>query len=594
MKKIKIRKILKYLLIVIIVLAIIAAAPALFYKAKTNDNPLQSYYKKGVYHLHSTFSDGTGNLEEITGAANSLGLDFLILTDHGRPNIECANSTAFYDDVLLIGGSEFSLNCGHLAAVGFQVPGYIFPPEPQEAIDDVIADGGICFISHPFDRIAWTDWEVENFTGIEVLSASSCAGKISIPGFFAVLVRYPFNANFALLKTLHYPVKNIKMWNHFNRMGNYYGIYSLDAHAKLALSDKIRFRFPSYRAMFQILNVYVKVDQDFSPDAGESAAAIISALKKGAFFNVIEAIAPANGFEAVFTGEDGSTIDMGGSSAAERGVLKITLPYSFATHVVVRRNGMVFKGVKESSQEKKFLAHSDTGKTIDIPIDQPGVYVIEVYVSDSRFNTLPWIMTNPFFIAPDNPPEKSEQQSETAAGEDFLHDSKTAEKAGPEIKKLLVDGEGFFKAEPGGRSTGSVGYEKTTEGEQVTKFYFHLQKEPGAPDFWSSLTRRENFDFSGYDGLVFDARANKRMRFWVELRTREEQGETWYSRSFLAADEWTRVVIPFDRFHLVYGKRRKPELSKISSLFFTINNGIAYAGTEGVLELKKIGLYRGK
>jgi hypothetical protein len=34
-----------------------------------------------------------------------------------------------------------------------------------------------------------------------------------------------------------------------------------------------------------------------------------------------------------------------------------------------------------------------------------------------------------------------------------------------------------------------------------------------------------------------------------------------------------------------------PDLTKISSIFFTINNGIALPGTEGALELKNIGLY---
>jgi hypothetical protein len=559
----RIKKILKYLLILIIIAAIFAVAPALFYKKKTNDNPLPSFYKKGVYHLHSTFSDGTGNLKDITGAASSLNLDFIILTDHGRPNIECAKSTAFYNGVLLMGGSEFSLNCGHLAAVGFQIPGYIFPPEPREAIADVIAGGGICFISHPFHRIAWTDWDVENFTGIEVLSASSCAGKISILQALAFLVRYPINKNFALLKTLHYPVQNIKMWNHFNTTGEYYGIYALDAHAKLEISEKISFHFPSYQSMFRIFNVYVKVAKDFSPDAGDSSATIISALKKGNFFNVIEAIAPANGFEAVFTGNDGSVVEMGGSSAAEQGFLKINLPFSFATDIAVKRNGKLFKKIPGNREQ-----------AVEIAVDRPGVYFIEVYVSNSSFNKLPWIMTNPFFL-----------------NRKYLSGKNFKEKAVPEMKKLLVEDEGFFQAEPGAKSQGVVSYGKTADGELLTKFNFHLQEEPGKKDFWSCLVRRGEFDFSGWNGLVFEAKSDKRKRFWVELRTKGKTGEKWYSHSFSAGSEWQRIGIPFHRFHFVFGKREKPELSKISSIFFTINSGIAYPGTEGSLELKNIGFY---
>lgn len=563
MKKIKIKKILKYLLILFIILLIITIAPVLFYKQEKNDNPLQSYYKKGVYHLHSTFSDGTGSLQEITWAASSLNLDFIILTDHGRPNIQCANSTDYYKNVLLIGGSEFSLNCGHLAAMGFKIPDYIFPPEPQEAIDEVIADGGVCFISHPYDRIPWTDWDVDNFTGIEVLSASSCAGKLNIFQFLAILVRYPFNGKYALLNSLKYPEQNIKKWISVNNSGKYYGIYSLDAHAKLALSRKIQFHFPSYKAMFEILTVYVKVNEEPKENPEESAAIIISALKKGNFFNVIEAIAPANGFAACFVREDGSIIEMGGSSEIDRGLIRITLPFSFATDIIVKRNGALYKKIA-----------GNTKGEVEIDVMQSGVYFIEVYVSKNSFNKLPWILTNPFFINVKYPAQQKQYET-----------------SGREMKKLLVVRKDFFSAETSSQSRGNLSYETTAANELVTKFAFQVNKEPGKKDFWSCLTSRGAYDFSGFAGLVFDAKSSKKMRFWVEIRTKDEDVEKWYSHSFLAEQEWRKFFIPFDRFHLVYSVRKMPDLTKISSIFFTINNAIAYPGTEGVLELKNVGLY---
>jgi len=366
---------------------IVTLAPILLYKKQENNTPLPWYYKKGVYHIHSIFSDGTGNIQEITRAASSLDYDFVILTDHGRPNEECAKSTAYYNDVLLIGGSEFSLNCGHLAAVGFKIPTYIFPPEPQEAINEVIADNGICFISHPYDRIAWTDWDVNNFTGIEILSASSCAGKISILQFLAFLVQYPFSANYALLNTLKYPQQNIEKWNSLNAAGKYYGIYALDAHAKLALSRNIQFHFPSYEAMFEILTVYVKIDKELVNDPIESASTIISSIKKGNFFNVIEAIAPANGFETYFIREDGSRVEMGGSTGSERGLIKVMLPFAFKTDIVVRKDGILYKKISENLKNN-----------LEVDVKQSGVYFIEVYVSKNRFKKIPWILTNLFFI----------------------------------------------------------------------------------------------------------------------------------------------------------------------------------------------------
>lgn len=36
----------------------------------------------GAIHVHSIFSDGSGDINEITQYANESGLDFVILTDH--------------------------------------------------------------------------------------------------------------------------------------------------------------------------------------------------------------------------------------------------------------------------------------------------------------------------------------------------------------------------------------------------------------------------------------------------------------------------------------------------------------------------------
>ena len=36
----------------------------------------------GAIHMHSVFSDGSGEVEEIARYAEEVGLDYLILTDH--------------------------------------------------------------------------------------------------------------------------------------------------------------------------------------------------------------------------------------------------------------------------------------------------------------------------------------------------------------------------------------------------------------------------------------------------------------------------------------------------------------------------------
>ena len=84
----------------------------------------------------------------------------------------------------------------------------------------------------------------------------------------------------------------------------------------------------------------------------------------------------------------------------------------------------------------------------------------------------------------------------------------------------------------------------------------------------------------------------QKRRFWVEFRTGEQGNEVWYRHSFLAEKEWKRFVVPFARFHVIFGEKRVADLSGISSFFFSINNAGAYEGASGVMDLKDIGLYR--
>ena len=45
---------------------------------------MAKYDYRGIIHCHSTYSDGTGDMEEIGKAANDAGLDFVMMTDHDQ------------------------------------------------------------------------------------------------------------------------------------------------------------------------------------------------------------------------------------------------------------------------------------------------------------------------------------------------------------------------------------------------------------------------------------------------------------------------------------------------------------------------------
>jgi hypothetical protein len=539
---------------------VVAVYNGISFQKRVNSRPLPSAYKKGVFHLHSLFSDGSGSAEEIARAAGTQKLDFVILTDHGRPNLQAAAATGWSHDTLLIGAAEFSLHAGHLAAAGFRVPEYVFPPEAQEAIDEVDRDNGVSFISHPLDRkIPWTDWNVDRFTGIEILSLYQLAKKNLLYAATLFPLQYLLNPDYALTALISYPKKEMAIWDRCNRDGKHYGIYALDAHAKLETGKTSYLRFPAYAATFRILTVYVRVERELVKDARASAAILIAALRRGDFFSVIESLAAANGFECYYLEANGDRVEMGGDTRAVGGKLVLKLPFQFRTDVLVRKDGEPYRTFRGNSRPELAVA-----------ISEPGVYRCEVSLHSGRFSNLPWILANPIFVA---------------------RPAKAPLKTTVKPRAYLNGAAPFFQVEKNARSRGDVSMQAAADGQPLTRFAFTLHAEPGAVDFWTALARRENRDLSGFRGFVLEARGSRAMRFWLQFRTWAHGAETAYQHSFLVGEDWRRIFIPFERFQRLYGASAPPSLDRVSSFFILIDNGNSFAGAGGELWLRPIGLY---
>ncbi len=170
----------------------------------------------------------------------------------------------------------------------------------------------------------------------------------------------------------------------------------------------------------------MKIDNTLETDANQAAAMIISSLRKGNFFNVIEAIAPANGFQSYFMDESGRRVEMGGVSKSVKGNLILHLPFEFETDVAILRNGKVFERIVNNREKKRA-----------IEVKEPGFYGIEVYVSKNKFSRLPWILTNPFFIGRKEPPLLQKERKEIV------------------LKKPLASEKGFFRVEKNKGSEGA-------------------------------------------------------------------------------------------------------------------------------------------
>jgi hypothetical protein len=94
------RKILSCFLILITVYLVWLAFHLLSFKSYTTIPQKDSLFElTGVFHIHSSFSDGKSSVEQIARYASTISLDFIVITDHGSPNYESLASEGWKEDV---------------------------------------------------------------------------------------------------------------------------------------------------------------------------------------------------------------------------------------------------------------------------------------------------------------------------------------------------------------------------------------------------------------------------------------------------------------------------------------------------------------
>jgi hypothetical protein len=87
------RKILRFFLILIIAYLVWLGFQLLRFESYATAPVENSTFEvTGVFHIHSTFSDGKKSVDQIAGYASDKSLDFIVITDHGNPNYESLRS----------------------------------------------------------------------------------------------------------------------------------------------------------------------------------------------------------------------------------------------------------------------------------------------------------------------------------------------------------------------------------------------------------------------------------------------------------------------------------------------------------------------
>ena len=249
---------------------------------KNLENKLFLY--PGVIHIHSKFSDGSGNIDEITQKAKKAGLFWVVITDHNKMEIK----EGIYNDINVIVGEEISPEFeNHYLALGINNVINSFD-NPNFFIESVRAQNGFGFVAHPDESdvrknkakpIKWLDKSI-NVDGIEIWNwFSDWADNYDESNIFKIAYAYFFRHK--LIKGPH--IETLKWWDNLNLKNEKIipAIGGVDAHAIKVSKYIIPIRIFSYECCFKTLNNVLITGNPLTNDFNKNKENILSSIKHG-------------------------------------------------------------------------------------------------------------------------------------------------------------------------------------------------------------------------------------------------------------------------------------------------------------------------
>jgi PHP domain len=338
----------------------------------------------GALHIHSVFSDGSGEVPQIAKFADEVGLDYIILTDHNTLRALDEGYENWYGNTLCLIGSELNdkENKNHYLAFGIDKT-YSTRISAQEYVKKVKEHGGIGFLAHPHEKrqhmqehppYPWLEWDTDDFNGIEIWNHMS-------EWMENLTEENKYQAFLHPLRTIVAPPKEtLKIWDELNLKRKVVGIGGVDAHAhKYNLLGFLEVEIFPYKVLFKSIRTHILLKDELVREKGEdsirqSKKMIYNALADGKCFFANDYHADSKGFR--FFAEVNDKIYHMGDNIESTGKIKlrVLLPVQEAEIKLIRNGKKISDTVNNSAE---FI------------IEEPGAYRVEVYLHKKA-----WIYSN--------------------------------------------------------------------------------------------------------------------------------------------------------------------------------------------------------
>ncbi len=336
-----------------------------------------------VIHVHSKYSDGSGEIPEISRYANEVGVDIVLMTDHNTLRPLRDGLEGWYGSTLVLIGTEINdqKNQNHYLAFGIKNT-FDNRLSAAEYVKRVKEEGGIGFIAHPFEKrnhmkehppYPWTDWTTDDYDGIEIWNHMS-------EWMEGLTEQNKYQRFVHPLKTVERPnEESIKLWDKKALERRVVGIAGVDAHAyKQNVFGFFEVEIFPYKVLFKSLRTNILLEQPLirEPDKLEHNKKLVyEALRGGRCYITNFYHADSKGFR-FFAEADGKVFLMGESipSKIKEIRLRVNLP-EIISEIRLIKNG----------------EHVDSiiGTEALWQIQNKGVYRVEVFIDNN-----PWIYSN--------------------------------------------------------------------------------------------------------------------------------------------------------------------------------------------------------
>jgi hypothetical protein len=553
-----------------VALALVAGAASAWYVTRptpprqlpaATDEPTPA---RGVFHVHTQRSDGSGDVETIAQAAARAGLSFVIFSDHGDAT-RTPEPPRYVNGVLCIDSVEISTEAGHVVALGLPSSPYPLGGEVRDVLEDVARLRGFAVVAHPDspkEDLRWRDRETP-YDGVEWLNGDTEWRDETVWSLLNAAVHYPFYGSAALSALLNRPAATLDRWDALTSTRRVVAIAATDAHARLGLRgigepyDRgVSINVPSYEAVFRMFS-NVLPSAMLTGDAAEDAQIVVKEISQGHLYSVIDGIASPGVLTFHATSGEVSASAGDGLPISGQVTVRAAVRGPDDTTLTLLKNGRVIDVRSGTSLER----------TVE---NEPAVYRVEASLRGSPgVSPIPWIVSNPIYVGRPERDDPRALQPPTP-------------RATGEVAVQYRDGPATeWRTEHSPSSLAAIDEVPAINGQELVLRY--ALGGTASESAFAAFVMPAGEVLSAYDRVTFTARSDRPMRLSVQLRTTGASGLQRWHRSVYLEPTSREITVLFDDMRPSgTTSTPRPSLADIESVLFvldTINTPLGGRGT---------------